>query len=854
MSPETLLAPKSRTRYSQLIFTSPIWKDPIYATGLIMLGASLIIYHIGGIFPAANNNDKFGSFTLNYLLTVVYFVILAASGRLKRGRNGIHQLFLFFMLFLISAYALNRVIPIFEKSVPWFSVIEVIVCINYIGFIFFDSLSQPLKVFLAFVAGVAMVVFAYLAMYLFPIYIFGVAGFFALGISLHTFVPLLFCIYTSKLIRKQNTAEKNYWKPFIAGIAVPVVLIAAYAINWSVQQNKINTAYRKSDLHSNHQLPSWVNIAREMPNTATAEKIIKTKLVYDVPDLNNFNFFWNVPRLNFEKVYHDPLVMISALFSGPVNVPDDELISILKSIYNARHETQERLWSGQNLITEQLNTGVKLWPDLRIGYTELEVTTSNIPGPDTWPLDEEAIYTFHLPEGGVVTSLSLWISGREEKGILTTKAKADSAYKTIVGGERRDPSVVHWQEGNTVSVRVFPVPRGKSRKFKLGITAPLAYDGKNLLYKNIHLDGPSINEVQQIISVDLGSNNAEADYPHNFSRAGNVVSKTGKFSRDWSISMPTPELSDASFTFKDYAYGISAITAVTQSFSPAKVYLDINSSWTIEECERIYSLCERKEVFVDNNGALTKLNPNNRNRIFSALTNNNFSLFPFSELNNSEQTLVISKSTEQSPTIDELRDSEFFTETNNALQKNKNIYLFNLGTELSPYLKSLRELRAFHYYRADEDKLKTFLERNQFIVAPENDEAISVHSAGIQITRKNASIPGKAPDHLMRLYAYNHVLQRAGLNVLNDKLDDTTLMEEAAEANIVSPFSSLVVLETQADYDRFDIKASKNSLENASLKSKGAVPEPHEWALIVLVLLLLAVLKFRPQFLLIHRK
>jgi exosortase N len=76
MSPETLLAPKSRTRYSQLIFTSPIWKDPIYAPGLIMLGASLIIYHIGGIFPAANNNDKFGSFTLNYLLTVVMLFLI----------------------------------------------------------------------------------------------------------------------------------------------------------------------------------------------------------------------------------------------------------------------------------------------------------------------------------------------------------------------------------------------------------------------------------------------------------------------------------------------------------------------------------------------------------------------------------------------------------------------------------------------------------------------------------------------------------------------------------------------------------------------------------------------------------
>ena len=115
MSPETLLAPKSRTRYSQLIFASPIWKDPIYATGLIMLGASLVIYHIGGIFPAGNNDERFGPFTLNYLFTVVYFVILVAKGRLKRGRNGIypvirrvHQ--------MTGQYVKDR-----PEGIPWFA-------------------------------------------------------------------------------------------------------------------------------------------------------------------------------------------------------------------------------------------------------------------------------------------------------------------------------------------------------------------------------------------------------------------------------------------------------------------------------------------------------------------------------------------------------------------------------------------------------------------------------------------------------------------------------------------------------------------------------------------------------------
>jgi XrtN system VIT domain protein len=854
MSPQTVSALQTSKRYTHLFVESPIWKDPVYALGLIMIGVSLIIYHVGGIFVATPNSDPLKYFMLNFLFTFVYFVIILAKGRLKRGRNGIHPLFLCLILFLISAYALNREIPVFQKSVTWFSVIEVIACINYVAFIFFDKLTEPLKKIMTFIAGFAMVAFSYLALYLVPIYIFGIFGFFALGIPLHTFVPLLFCIYTFALIKKQCTFEKNYWKPFFAGIVIPVAFLTVYAINWTVYQHKIETAYKNSKLYPTRQLPSWVNIAREIPNSSITEKILKTKIVYDTPDLNGFGFFDRIPRMNFEYFYHDPLVMVSTLFNGPISVPQEDRVNILKSIYDARHETQERLWSGENLVTKQVSTGVKLWPELRIGYTELEVTTAHIAGPDAWSGSEEAIYTFHLPEGGVVTSLSLWIDGKEEKGILTTKSKADTAYKTIVGNERRDPSVVHWQEGNTVSVRVFPVVRGESRKFKLGITAPLAYDGKNLQYQNIRFQGPSDNEVQQTVSVDLGNKSIEADYPHNFTRDKNIVSKAGKFSGDWFISIPAPALSHATFNFKNYSYGVAPLPATSLQFSPVKVYMDINASWTADECDRVYELMKAKEVFVDNDGKMTALTNHNKGELFRKLTTYNFSLFPFSEIKKNERVLIVTKGTEQSPGIDDMRKAKFFTETNDALQNNKNIFVFNLGTQLSPYLKSLKEFRAFHYDNGDEEKLKTILNADLFTAAAENDEAVTVHSAGIQITRKGLSVAGTAPDHLMRLYAYNHILQRGGMSVLNEKLDDTTLMDEAAEANIVSPFSSLLVLETQADYDRFDISLSKNSLQNASLKSKGAVPEPHEWALIVLVLLLLITLKFRPQLLLIRRK
>jgi XrtN system VIT domain protein len=91
----------------------------------------------------------------------------------------------------------------------------------------------------------------------------------------------------------------------------------------------------------------------------------------------------------------------------------------------------------------------------------------------------------------------------------------------------------------------------------------------------------------------------------------------------------------------------------------------------------------------------------------------------------------------------------------------------------------------------------------------------------------------------MRLYAYNNIMYRLHHRLQIPDGEDTTLVADAEKAYVVTPVSSLVVLETQADYDRFGIKKSNKTLGDATLSSKGAVPEPHEWAMIILVAIML---------------
>ncbi len=162
----------------------------------------------------------------------------------------------------------------------------------------------------------------------------------------------------------------------------------------------------------------------------------------------------------------------------------------------------------------------------------------------------------------------------------------------------------------------------------------------------------------------------------------------------------------------------------------------------------------------------------------------------------------------------------------------KKLAVVNLGNEISPYMKTLREFRTLLYYHTNVEGAAKIVEASTFPANPESENRIVIHDASLQIEKSKEKTSVNGPDHLMRLYAYNNVMRRMDRS-LSDSVDENdALVDEAKAAHIVTPLSSLIVLESQRDYDRFDIHQSKNSLENASHSSSGAVPEPHEWALI----------------------
>ncbi|NML20479.1 XrtN system VIT domain-containing protein [Pseudoflavitalea sp. G-6-1-2] len=823
-------------------FLQRLRSDKLYLTGLGLLAVSVFL----ALLPETTPGSGFSFFLMSHVAATIYFILIWTLGRLKKGRNGLPLIFVLLVMMLNGCYLLNRDAHLFYESTGWLTVLLVICSINYLLVFFYDLLPRWAQALHFFVIGLSGVLFFYLVMYLLPLHFFSALLCWFLGIPVYTFVPLFFLLFSIRWMVRSNA---GLFCRISAGCGMLAAFgfVVAYMICWQVQSNNINNAYNDA---GNTDLPEWANAAAKLKPDLFTKKILSADTRYRTigweENLNNTFGFAGVRR--DPDMRHDPLISIATLAGVRLQPSMEEKRKILQAISDVKLQQEERLWSGDGLFTEDVDTRVQIWPQYRIAYTDQKITI-RAGNADSWFNDQrEAIYQFYLPEGATVTALSLWIDGVEEPGILTSRSKADSAYTTIVGHERRDPSVLHWQEGNRVSVRVFPVVDGSSRIFRIGYTSPLTRNKNKLSYAAGYFSGPSTRNTTGPVSVEIKGDAKEVETYGGFKKLSkNEYRRSGEYNTAWRLTLQSDEVDTASgFQFNGNNYQVSDYQHQRSAFKPGSIFLDINNSWSEDEYNQLLRMLAAEKVYAFYRNNLVELNKENQQKIFEDLSELQFSLFPFHEIERPDTALVITKSGIHSPNLNEIKGSEFHDALRRFSASGKKIRVFNLGDTLSPYLASLKEYRLFKYDQGSLDDCSLLLARKEFSDDTEDENKIVIDQSGIVITRSQNSTAANAPDHLMRLFVYNQLMHQAGTGLMNGELPADSLVAQAAEAHVVTPVSSLVVLERKADYTRFDIEQSKNALQNAGLNSKGAVPEPHEWALIILAVVILLTLKFGP--------
>lgn len=819
------------------------------AFGYCLLVVSVVLFWTSEFSVERGEDYWFGLFIVHYALAIIYTVYLISDGKygIKKSwrKENLSDTIVLLNLYFVSAFALNRVIAIFEDSVGWLCVYVGCASLTLLSFHFYNSLPKWANKLQHLLLGASLLLFIYQALFVSRFYFVGSIGIIVLGVGAHIFVPVTLIVVSTRIIKFYEGKIRYGW--LVAGISIPMLFTAAFVKEWNKRSEVIDKLSNQSVLRQDSLLPAWIKIGQWIKVDWITHRLLRSDLVYTTRNRNRREWFFLPGNFSWaEARKHDPLVFISSHFKENYLSAEDR-VKIIQAISGGRHNAEERLWEGDNLATSYVVSDVEVFPDLRLAYTEKYLSITNSSEHRWRGNSQEAIYTFQLPEGSVVTSLSLWINGKEEKGILTSKEKAQKAYETIVGHEARDPSMIHWQEGNTVSVRVFPCASDEERKFKIGITTPLVEEEGKLVYKSISFEGPDANHAQETVRLSFTGGSRNIDIPNGFTKDidGNFVFE-GEYDPELQLEFdPEPIRDNNVFIFKGQQYSVEEYEPVNVSFVAKDIYLDINDTWLDREIEFFRRIRNDRNVFIYFDERFVRLTEENWDLI-EHFEDNNFSIFPFHRIDNAANALVVTKGKRLSPYLRDMRESPFGTALKDYFVAGNKVHVFNLGNEVPMYIRSLREFRAFDFVSGDIDGMSSLLDTNTFPEVVESEDAVVLHDSQMKITRASAkSTKSNAPDHLARLFAYNDIMRKVGATYFTQDYVNDDLVNEAVNAYVVSPVSSLIVLETAKDYERFDIKNVDESLLNAVRKHSGAVPEPHEWALIVLFGVFVLFVMFR---------
>ncbi len=824
------------------LFINPT-DDRRYLTGLCLLVASFCIFCTSYYY--VNGQEAIPFFIVNFILTLIFTFQVMGYNKSKtesyfKFKNQRYNI-ITVLLWTVSAYSLNRDLPVFAESVDWLNgYILLYSAALLIVSLLKEKKQRVLDYGICAVLTTAMAFHFYqtvMTVKLFPIMIM---SFWLFGISFHSLVPLVSFFLCLGIVA--NYIKKS--KKFVWAANLSLLLICTLIFSFVWQWNKIKKKSETNFVHieqpyEGKDIPAWCALGQEMEGDWITKRILGGSNIFVVA---KSALDWHMSQ----GKKHDPLVLIASLISGNLDFSIRERQKISSTIFNKRHQSEWKLWRDDDLFTTDIDTKIKLYPEERIAYTEKVIEIKN--NSEWYRSQQEALYTFHIPDGSVVSSASLWIDGVEQESYLTTKTKADSAYKAIVGRERRDPLLVHWKEGNRVTARIFPVIPKKNRKFKIGITTPLAYQDGALTYQNMDFQGPNTTIAKENIELIVDQEKQiDIETPITFSWDMSKYTYSGLYYSDWSLNIAAPPLNSAPFSFNEKSYTMLDLKYEEKDISEfRKVYLDVNSAWSKRDVRAVLEKCSEAQIYMFDGIDMVNITSSNYKKHWKQSRKLNFSVFPIYKIADPASSLLISKNNHITPVIDDFKGSPFQEKLDLYMNLSAGqLTLLDIGDIPSQYLNSLVELKSII---KSNSTYESFIETGKVSIPKTLDAAVAINTSGTQIVETTINgLFNAAPDHLLRLYAYNNVMGKIGKEFTKRKQFEETYIKLAEEAHILSPISSMIVLETQADYDRFDIKKSKNSLGNANLDSSGAVPEPHEWALIFILLISLLVLHFKTR-------
>ena len=685
--------------------------------------------------------------------------------------------------------------------------------------------------------GAIMVSFIFMLVML-PLYPISVVAIIFYGLGLLPFAPLFAMIITISGLNKLSARQEGVWKQARIGMALGAVLLLIADLPVSATRLAVDMASdsRKDD-QSAVTLMRWLGNEDDLLRMSYGSSGNGGGLSSMLLLGNWTNNIWG------EGVIDDTTTARQLYFRATGKAYNAEPAPRGAGSRGGMFGRGDQDQGGESvggrldtldLASSRIDGSISVEDNLAYAEWTMEIAnTDSAPG--------EARFTMALPEGAVASRATLWINGEPREASIAGRAETRAAYSRVVS-RQRDPLLVTTTGSGRLLVQAFPVPAKGTMKFRVGYSAPLA----------IARDGSRSLALPAIVEENFDIN---ADQKHAVWFEGFILNaqpgwKTvrlpkGAMKLQAEIAdgrlrterprIVIPPIREASTRGATVA-GISAVQTIAQqpAEKPSDLAILLDGSVTNEGAGEALAK------------ALDAIAPGTPVRLSVAAEEPvSIPAAPWS----ATQRAKIEQAVDSVNFAGGVDNVPALTALLSGMNGPASTLLWIHGpqptefamsnTKLSQFLdRSEAALPQLVRYQGAPGRAIT-LDRSAWfetarMVSPSGNAAndlkklladMTQPGQSWQVSRASSQAGGPGSPHIVRLWGGQQLAQGTPF----EGADREKAISLANTLNIITPVSGAVVLETNEDYQR-------NGLPVPSADKVPSVPEPHEWALILMVL------------------
>jgi hypothetical protein len=473
-------------------------------------------------------------------------------------------------------------------------------------------------------------------------------------------------------------------------------------------------------------------------------------------------------------------------------------------------------------------------------------------------LDREARLSLMLPQDAVVSRATLWVNGEEREAAYASRAEARKAYDQVAVQQRRDPLLVTTKGAGRVLAQAFPVPRDGTLKMKIGMTIPLyANDDGRLSFalpaiadRNFTIGSETSHAIWIESKTPLTSSFPafkSAPLANGNHRLEGTLTESG-------LARLRPEVIIEQKALRPLGVAhINGAPEIEQRIAPPSSTPPTNPLILVIDG----SLRMRPHASAINT-ALAKIAPGRRVGLhIAAEPSVSIDPAPWSEAHAARISTALAAHTftggqDNTPALNEALKAAS-TESNARLlwiHGPQPLRFEATASRLEQSAARIGTMPAIDHYAVEPGPNELWPDapwawRARLLPSHGDvatDLARILTSPARATIRRPASTEAsttapRGSNHIVRLWAHDEILALMTKDPENNRTEATRL---AADLRLVTPVSGAVVLETAAQYQA----ANLNPVAKGTVPT---VPEPHEWALIILAMSLLGYLAHRQR-------